>query len=139
LQNLKEENEDLMSQLESTQLHNRKLQELVHKLEVAQSVKREEVTPVKENIKKQDQDNSNAQKIIQDLQMKCTVLLDHIEKKEHERKEALNQVEELTKENEEMQEEITYYKDMARTSKKHAEKAIADVEFYKDLLQKKNS
>jgi len=127
-----------MRQLESTQLHNRKLQELVYKLEVAQSAKKEEATPAKENIKKQDQE-IHSQKIIQDLQMKCTVLLDHIEKKEHERKEALSQIEELTKEKEEMLDEITYYKDMAKMSKKHAEKAIADVEFYKSLLEEKNS
>ena len=138
MENIKEENEDLIRQLESTQLHNRKLQELIYKLEVAQNAKKEEATtPVKENIKKQEQE-IHSQKIIQDLQMKCTVLLDHIEKKEQERKEALSEIEELTKEKEDMVEEIEYYKDMAKMSKKHAEKAIADVEFYKSLLQKKN-
>jgi len=134
LEDIQEENHDLNQQLASTQMQNRKLREMIHDLEIKVSKKEEPVTPP---VKDFNQEQSL--KIIQNFETKCRILLDHIEKKENERKEAQNTVSELLNEKEQMLEEIDYFKDMAKMSKKHAEKAIADVEFYKNLLQNKNS
>ena len=138
LQNMQEENHELTEQLESTELQNKRLREIISHLEL-KIAQKEESTPVKKDVKSKEEllDQEQSIKIIQNLETKCRILLERIEKKENERKEAQEALSELTQEKEEMLSEIDYYKDMAKMSKKHAEKAIADVEFYKNLLQKR--
>jgi len=47
-------------------------------------------------------------------------------------------VEEMKNECKKMNEEVEYFKNLAKTSKLHSEKALNDIDFYKNLLKKHN-
>ena len=58
--------------------------------------------------------------------------------KDQEKIHIKEKLENLGLENERLEEEVEYFKNMARTAKIHAEKAIADVDTYRDMLRKIN-
>ena len=57
-----------------------------------------------------------------------------MEFKEEELSTKHKTIEELLKENENLNDDIEYFKEMARTSKIHADRAISDIEVYKNML-----
>jgi predicted transglutaminase-like cysteine proteinase len=46
-------------------------------------------------------------------------------------------LEEMMRENENLNKDVEYFKDVAKTCKSHAEKAIADCEMYRNMLEPK--
>ena len=68
------------------------------------------------------------------LSMKINELERTMKFKEEEFSTKQKTVDELLKENENLNNDIEYFKELAKTSKLHTDKAISDIEIYKNML-----
>ena len=89
-----------------------------------------------------EQENKNDKQIFnvistnKKFEAKINEMQVHLAQKDQEKTHMKEQLESVGLEKERLEEEVEYFKNMARMAKVHAEKAIADVDTYRDMLRK---
>jgi len=94
-----------------------------------------------EDYEKRSQDDVKVTKALEDNQVlhgKINELERTIKFKAEELSIRQKTVDDLLKENESINNDVDYFKNMAKTTKIHADKAIADIEVYRQMLMSKS-
>jgi hypothetical protein len=123
-------NKELIHEVQVAKMDKARMEEEMKEFKAQLDILTEEIErklQEEKKVEKMGEDNRRLDNRIRELEHKISL-------KDEELRTRQQTIDEMLRENEKMNEDIDYFKNLAKTSKMHAERAVADVDAYKKML-----